>query len=233
MHRLVAPSALALALASSACGAESAVWASTQHPRLLAGAPTVVTLQLKPDCAHYDTRSVTLASGEAAPAWLAIATEPFYAPAADGSYPISNPGEGKPFDGGGGGFDPTAPASLGQRTHWSFMNGLQVVLTPGAAAPVAPVALQVRVTGCGRVWTATLFAETVAPAPDLGGFCGWSSGEACAADAECARVPWRGDVCALASAGSLAVNGLSCADPVAAGAVCGCVAGTCGWRPRP
>jgi hypothetical protein len=240
--RRLAGTALALL---AACGpAPSVLTPSPGSPRLLAGAPTVVVLRVEPGCADLGALAVEMADGGAAPAWLGVAADRFLTTTATGNYAPGNPGQGQPWDMGGDGscgiiFDPdgatfTDPACLpgapGGRVLGSSFDGFQLILTPAAAAPVGPVALQVRVSGCGRTWTGSLSPEVVG-ADDLAGFCGWSTGEPCAADADCARVGSYGQVCGAAASGpSPAHPVLSCSDPVPSGARCGCVAGTCAWR---
>ena len=207
-------------------------------PLLLAGQATVVTARVGAGCQSLTSYTIETADGAPAPAWLKVKVDHFTTatPTSSGSYVIQNPGQGKPFDvGGGTTFDPASATGLagapgGREFAWERWDGLQLIFSAAAGAPAQAVALKVSMVACGESLSQPL-ALSVVGAVDLGAFCGWSSGESCGADTDCTRAGWMGQVCiASRSATTLAATYLSCSDPVPSGAHCGCTSGVCAWR---
>jgi hypothetical protein len=205
------------------CAPEERLVVEPGEARLLEGQTTVVVVRVEPGCDRFDSISVEGEAGGPTPAWLAVTAVAY----SDSGYVIANPGENCAFPcGGGTTFDPMDFANA--RALSGSMHA-QVTITPVAGAPDAPAVLQVGLSGCGRTWTGGIVVQSVGAA-EVAGFCGWSSGEPCAGDPQCARSGWAGHVCSPSANPSHGVNLLDCADPVPTGARCGCVAGTCAWR---
>jgi hypothetical protein len=204
-------------------------------PLLLAGQATVVTARIGGGCQLLGSLAIETADGAALPTWLTMKVDHFTTAHPSLADIIANPGFTQPpFDAGGGFiFDPAAglvPEPGGREITWQGWDGLQLVLLAATGAPATPVTLRVSMVACGEPLSQTLTLSAVG-AVDLGPFCGWSSGEPCAADLDCTRSAGWGQVCIAArSNDTLADPSLTCSDPVPTGARCGCNSGLCAWR---
>jgi hypothetical protein len=227
----------ALVLAAGCAGrADSRVESITPaRPAALAGAPTVVTVEVSSEClksCQETARPVLeLATGAPLPSSLRYELIPI-----GFGYYIGNPGTGSQF-----------PARRGSCSGWTYaawpvaadmlaacqamegFRGFSIRLVTDPATSLSSVDLRLRIPDCGRELLASFTLDLVG-AVQAPGMCADSTGASCSLDADCSAGDCYDATATCDAAHPSPSMCYASVLPGPAGAACGCVAGICSWH---